>query len=349
MTASTMPAVVQYGLDAHQTELREVPVPRVADGEVLLRVGAASVCGSDVHQYLATRSWRVEVPVTLGHEFTGTVAAAGSGVDGFREGDRVVSETAARICGRCVYCRSGQYNVCPHRQGFGTMVDGAMAGYVAVPARCLHHIPDTLPFETAALTEPTCVAYNAVVERSLVKPGDIVLVLGPGPIGLLCLSVARLRGAGTLIMAGLSADAARLELARTLGATHTVDLERDDLSAVLAGIGDGYGADLVIDAAGVSASFRTAMASVRPMGQITKVGWGPAPLNASLDPIVGKAVTVNGSFSHTYRTWERVIEILAAGQINVRALVGLETPLENWRAGFDGMHAGAITKAVLLP
>ncbi|HEX6508673.1 MAG TPA: zinc-binding dehydrogenase, partial [Chloroflexota bacterium] len=166
---------------------------------------------------------------------------------------------------------------------------------------------------------------------------------------LLCLAVARLHGAGALIMAGLSVDTPRLDLAIRLGATHTVDLQTQDLAEVLRGIGDGYGADLVIDAAGVSASFHTAMDAVRPMGQITKVGWGPAPLGVSLDPIVGKAVTVAGSFSHTYRTWERVIGLLSSGQLDVSPLIGLETTLDNWREGFDGMHEGRMTKAVLVP
>lgn len=349
MDAATMPAVVQFGLEAGNVELREIPVPAIADDEALLRVAAVGVCGSDVHQYRATPSWRVTVPVVLGHEFTGVVAAVGARVEGFRVGDRVVSETAARICGRCAWCHAGAYNVCPHRQGFGYGIDGAMAAYVRVPARCLHHIPDSLPFERAALTEPACVAYNAVAERSTVKPGMSVLVLGPGPIGLLCLAIARLHGATDLIVAGLTADRARLDLASTLGATRTVDLQRQDLSETIAATGDGYGVDLVVDAAGVAASFRTAMAAVRPLGQITKVGWGPGPLDASLDPIVQKAVTVNGSFSHTYVTWERVIALLDSGQIDLTSLVGLEAGLERWREAFDGMHKGAIAKAVLRP
>jgi alcohol dehydrogenase/L-iditol 2-dehydrogenase len=344
-----MAGVVQFALEAGSVELREVPIPQFDEDEVLLRVGAVSVCGSDVHQYHGTPSWRVNVPVVLGHEFTGTVAAVGARVEGFKEGDRVVSETAARICGHCVFCRSGNYNVCPHRQGFGYGIDGAMAEYVRVPARCLHHIPDSLPFERAAMTEPTCVAYNAVAERSTVKPGVSVLVLGPGPIGMLCLLVARLHGATEVIAAGLTSDRARLDLARSLGATRTVDLQQENLSEVIAGIGDGYGVDLVVDAAGVAPSFKSAMASVRPLGQITKVGWGPGPLDASLDPIVQKAVTVNGSFSHNYSTWERVISLLASGQVDTGPLVGMQGGLDRWKDGFDGMHEGAIPKAVLLP
>ncbi len=349
MRMATMPAVVQYGLNAGQVELREVPVPDVGEDEVLLKVGAVSVCGSDIHQYHATHSWPVNVPVILGHEFTGTVVATGNAVRGFHEGDRVVSETAARICGQCVYCRSGQYNVCPQRRGFGYGINGAMAGYVRAPARCLHPIPDELVFEVAALTEPSCVAYTAVVERTTIRPGSSVMILGPGLIGLLCMMMAKVCGAGTLVVTGLRKDSSRLELARQLGATHTLNTEVEDLAAFVRSLGDGYGVDVVIDATGVSAAFQSAMEVVRPLGQITKVGWGPTPLGASLDPIVQKAVTINGSFSHTYRTWERVIALLASGQLDVSAIAGLVTSMDQWQQAFEAMQSSAVAKAVLRP
>ncbi len=349
MRMATMPAVVQYGLNAGQVELREVPVPDVGEDEVLLKVGAVSVCGSDIHQYHATHSWPVNVPVILGHEFTGTVVATGNAVRGFHEGDRVVSETAARICGQCVYCRSGQYNVCPQRRGFGYGINGAMAGYVRAPARCLHPIPDELVFEVAALTEPSCVAYTAVVERTTIRPGSSVMILGPGLIGLLCMMMANVCGAGTLVVTGLRKDSSRLELARQLGATHTLNTEVEDLAAFVRSLGDGYGVDVVIDATGVSAAFQSAMEVVRPLGQITKVGWGPTPLGASLDPIVQKAVTINGSFSHTYRTWERVIALMASGQLDVSAIAGLVTSMDQWQQAFEAMQSSAVAKAVLRP
>ena len=201
------------------------PVPDVGDDDVLLEVGAVSVCGSDVHQAHNTHSWPVNVPVVLGHEFGGTVARAGRSVRGFREGDRVVSETAAQICGECMQCRTGWYNLCPKRLGFGYGLDGAMAQYVRVPARCLHRIPDSLPFDLACLAEPHAVAYQAMCVNSTIRPGDTVVVLGPGPIGLLCARMAALSGADPLIVAGLTADAPRLEAARQLGATHTVNMQ----------------------------------------------------------------------------------------------------------------------------
>jgi alcohol dehydrogenase/L-iditol 2-dehydrogenase len=341
-----MPAVVHHTLAPHGVDLREHPVPAAGGGEALLAVRGVSVCGSDVHQYHNTQSWPVNIPVVLGHEFGGEVAQLGAGVSGFREGDRVVSETAAVICGSCVYCRSGEYNVCPHRKGFGYGVDGAMARFVRVPARCLHHLPDRVGWTHAALTEPCCVAYNAVVVKTRIRPGDTVVVIGPGPIGLLCLQMAKLCSPGRLVMVGVEADRPRLEVARALGADAAH--YENPLEAVRA-CGDGLGADVVIDAAGVSESLRLALEMVRPNGQVTKVGWGPRPLGFSLDPLVQKAVTLQGSFSHTYRTWEAVLELMAAGALRLDPVIGAVEPLENWRAAFDSMAARTIIKAVLRP
>jgi L-iditol 2-dehydrogenase len=314
-----------------------------------LQVGAVGVCGSDVHQYHNSQSWTVRVPVVLGHEFCGSVARVGARVKGFREGDRVVSETAANICGECLLCRTGNYNLCPSRSGFGAGTHGAMANYVRVPARCLHHIPDVLPFERAALTEPCCVAYNAVVVKSPIRPGDVVVVIGPGPIGLLCAEMARIAGTGTLIVAGTTQDASRLEVARKLGATHAIDVQTRNIAEFMREVGDGLGADVVIDAAGASAALKTALDIVRPGGHITKVGWGPQPLNFSLDPLVQKAVRLQGSFSHTFENWEKVVAMLSTGQINLGPIISQVAALEKWKDCFDGMHSGKYVKAILRP
>jgi L-iditol 2-dehydrogenase len=247
----TQQAVVQYALAPMSVELREIPVPEIGPSDVLLAVGAVSVCGSDVHQAYGTHSWPVNIPVALGHEFGGTVAAAGHDVQDFREGDRVVSETAAVICGACLMCRTGRYNLCPTRKGFGYGVDGAMAQFVKVPARCLHRVPDSLPFELACLTEPHSVAYNAMCENATIRPGDSVLVVGPGPIGLLCARMAALSGAHPLIVAGLSGDGARLATARALGATHAVNIQAEKLEDVVKSVAP-IGADVVCDASGAS-------------------------------------------------------------------------------------------------
>lgn len=341
-------AVVQYALEPWAVELREIPVPEVGEHDVLLKVGAVSVCGSDVHQATNTHSWPVNIPVVLGHEFCGTVAHAGSAVRGVKEGDRVVSETAAVICGDCLMCRTGRYNLCPTRKGFGYGVNGAMASFVKVPARCLHAIPDSLPFELACLTEPHSVAYQSVILNSHIRPGDVVVVLGPGPIGLLCARMAALAGAHPLIVAGLSADAERLETAKALGATHVVDIQKQSLEEVVRSI-DPLGADLVCDASGASRPLDVALQIAKPDGQVTKVGWSPDNVPVNMNPLVQKNIRLQGSFSHNYPVWERVIHLLDAGLTRAELIVGLKTDLQDWRRGFDGMHHGQVIKSVLIP
>ncbi len=345
-----MSAVVHYALKEGAVELRDVPRPSPpGEGEVLLASRAVGVCGSDVHQFHNTQSWAVNVPVVLGHEFCGSVAAVGKGVSGFREGDRVASETAARICGHCAYCRSGEYNLCPERLGFGYGLDGAMADFVTVPARCLHHLPDAVSFEKAALTEPCCVAYNAACVKTQIRPGDAVLIVGPGTIGLLCLLFAKLGGARWLGLAGLEKDAGRLVMGKTLGADCILDGSiQENLEAIKAQ-GDGLGVDTVIDASGHSAALQLALQAVRPGGQITKVGWGPQPLDFSLDLLVKKAARIQGSFSHNYAMWEKVIALFASGRLDPTPLIGRVAPLVEWRTCFEEMASGHAAKNVLMP
>ena len=344
-----MPAVVNFSPEPFSVDLREVPVPEIGESDVLLSVQAVGICGSDLHQFTGKQSWKVNYPVVLGHEFSGVIAKKGRLVRGFSEGDRVVSETAAVIDAASPYSRQGLYNLDPNRLGFGYGVNGAMTRFAKVPERCLHRIPAHLAFETAALTEPCCVAYNATCVNSHIRPGDSVAVIGPGPIGLLCAMMARIAGAGTVVVIGIPADAHRLETARKLGANATLGAAGEDIGAWVRNFGDGYGVDLVIDAAGVSATLRLAMEIVRPAGQITKVGWGPQPLNFSLDPLVQKAVTLQGSFSHNWPVWEKVIALLSSGQLNLDLVLNRISPLAEWHEAFEEMHSGKIVKGVLKP
>jgi alcohol dehydrogenase/L-iditol 2-dehydrogenase len=336
-------AVVNYGPEQFNVELREIERPTIGADDVLLEVAAVGVCGSDLHQWTAEHSWPVNYPVVLGHEFAGNVADVGKNVKGWREGDRGVSETAAVIDLESPLTRQGLYNLDPTRKGFGYGVNGAMTRYVRVPVRCLHHLPDNLPFEKAGLTEPCCVAYNAVAVNSNVKPGDRVVVLGPGPIGILCGAIARLQG-GDVALVGLERDRARLNIAEQFGCTAIVDGLDQWVKQ-----GDGLGVDGVIDAAGISATLKTALDIVRPAGWVTKVGWGKAGYGHSLDPLVQKNVTLRGSFSHNWPIWERVIRLLATGTLDVQKIIGGIWPLDQWHEAFETMHSGKIAKAVLKP
>lgn len=349
LTNGSMIGLVNYAKEPGSVELRELPIPEIGEEDVLMSVHSAGICGSDLHQFHGSQSWQVNYPVVLGHEFAGVIAQAGKRVTEFKEGDRVVSETAAVLPRDSALIRRGLYNLEPGRLGFGYGVDGAMTSFVKVPARCLHHVPASLPLESAALTEPCCVAYNAVCANSRVRPGDSVAVIGPGPIGLLCVMMAKLSGAGHLIVIGTAADAKRLEVARKIGADTALVVQGEQVQDWVKSQGDGYGVDLVIDAAGVSASLKMALDIVRPAGQITKVGWGPQPLNFSLDPLVQKAVTLQGSFSHNWAMWQSVLILLATGKIDLSPVLNRVASLKEWRASFEAMHTGAIVKAVLRP
>jgi len=339
----TSPGVVNFAREKHAVELRDMPRPDIGPDDVLLDVAAVGVCGSDLHQWTADHSWSVNYPVVLGHEFGGHVREIGSNVSGWREGDRAVSETAAVIDVNNPMSRAGLYNLDPTRKGFGYGVNGAMTRFVRVPARCLHKIPEGLAFEKAALTEPCCVAYNAVVKNAHIEPGDRVVVFGPGPIGLLCAAMARLCGAEVAVV-GLERDRTRLQIAQQYGCEAIVDGLEDWARA-----GDGLGVNGVIDAAGVSATLKMAMQIVRPAGWISKVGWGPQPLNFSLDPLVQKNIRLQGSFSHNWPIWERVLRLLSTGSLDVQPIIGGVWALSQWHEAFEKMHSGEIAKAVLRP
>ena len=337
------PAVVNFAPERGCVEIREIDRPTIGPEDVLLEVANVGVCGSDLHQWTADHSWPVNYPVVLGHEFGGHIVELGSGVQGWQEGDRVVSETAAIIDPDNPMTRRGLYNLDPTRKGFGYGVDGAMTKFVRVPARILHHVPDQLPFEQACLTEPCCVAYNAVVRNARIEPGDRVVVLGPAPSAS-CAPRWPNCAARKSPLSGSSKIAAVSRSRRSYGCEIIIGdckpwaTERD-----------GLGCDGVIDAAGASATLEIALDIVRPAGWISKVGWGPQPLGFNLDPLVQKNVTLQGSFSHNWPIWERVIALLSSGQLDVRPIIGGVWPITDWHEAFEKMHRGDVVKSVLTP
>ncbi len=336
-------AVVNFAPEKGSVEIREIEKPVIGEKDVLLEVVNVGVCGSDLHQWTSDHSWPVNYPVVLGHEFGGYITAIGSRVRDWREGDRVVSETAAIINQSNPMSRVGLYNLDPDRKGFGYGVNGAMTKFVRVPARCLHHIPEHLPFEQACLTEPCSVAYNAVAVNSHIRPGDRIIVLGPGTIGILSAAIARINGAEVAIV-GLEADKRRLDIAKQYDCETIVGDATEWAMRK-----DGLGVDLIIDAAGASSTLKTAMELVRPNGQITKVGWGPQPLGFSLDPLVQKNIRLQGSFSHNWPVWEKVISLMSNGMLDVKPIIGGIWPVTDWHEAFSKMHQGEIVKSVLKP
>jgi len=343
-----MRALVNYSDSPGSVELRDLDKPALKADQVLIRVAATGVCGSDLHTWKGPVSWTIDRPIVLGHEYAGTIEEVGSRVSDWKVGERVTGETAAEVCGRCAYCKTGNYNLCPQRKGFGALYNGSMAEYIAVRQGILHRIPEKISFEEAALTEPAAVAFNAVFVKSKIIPGDTVVVIGPGTIGLMALQMARQAGPGTIVMIGLSKDASRLELAESMGADRIVYADKEDPVSVVMELGDGLGADLIVDAVGIRTTIRQSQSMVRPNGQITKIGWDANPYSDTLDPLVAKAATFQGSFSHTWPSWERVLRLMALRRIDVKSMLR-SFPIEQWEQAFTEMDSLRTAKAVLLP
>ena len=345
-----MKAVVKYGQEPDRVELRDMPVPKVRSGTVLLEVKAAGVCGWDIEMWRHRMAHPVTVPVIQGHEFSGIVAEVGPDVREWCVGDRVVSETSAYVCSRCRWCRQGQYQICPERKGFGYDVDGAFTKYVVVRQDILHRIPEKIPFEEAALSEPFCVAHHALVDMITVRPGDTVAVIGPGPIGMTALQVARVLGASQMILIGNDASATRMKIAgRERWADKIINADRQNAPQAVLDRTEGEGADVVVDAAGNSAALKTALDSVRRLGQIVKIGWGPKPFNESLDTLLRKSATLVGTFGHNWHNWEAVLKLMKAGRLDARSLITALLPISEWREAFIRAESFEALKMVLMP
>lgn len=343
-----MKAIVNFSAGKGNVELQDVPIPKIGPKDILMKVQAVGVCGSDLHMYHDVQGFEVKRPVILGHEFSGIVADVGEDVKTIKIGDRVVSETPSYVCETCIYCRTGEYNLCPDRKGFGVLDDGAMAQYVKTREPIVHRIPSGVSYEKAALTEPACVAYNAVAHHSNIKPGDHVVVFGPGPIGLMCVQIAKLYSPASLTIVGIEADMNRLAIAKNFGADHIINASKQNVIEEIMKLGDGLGPDLVLDAVGNSTTLKQSIEVVRPGGQITKIGWGPEPVGISLDPLIQKAAKLQGSFSHNYPMWEKVLLLMDQGKIDPLSMAKVY-PIEEWEKAFKDMDSLAQAKSIILP
>ena len=344
-----MKAVVKYADAPGATEIRDVPVPEIGETDVLVEVAFTGVCGTDPHLHKNTSAFKFVRPFILGHEFAGTIVKVGNQVTGFSVGNRVTSETHAEYCGKCSLCRTNNYPLCRERKGYGFHVDGAFTKYVKVPQRILHHVPDNVSLKAASITEPFCVAYKAFVSNSKVNPGDTVVIIGPGSIGILCARLAQLSGAGEIVVIGTEGDDKRLELSKEFGATIIINSSKEDPLKRILSMGDGYGADLVLDLAGSSSALKLSMDAVRPAGQITKIGWGRQPVNFSIDPIIAKSVTLRGHFSHTWDVWEKCLTLMGKGMVNPERLITHELGIDQWEKAFEMSESKEAVKVILKP
>ncbi len=344
-----MKAVVKTKRGRGNIELKDVDIPGIEPDEVLVEVKFAGICGTDVHIYHDSAFYTP--PVILGHEYSGVIVQKGSEVVDFDIGDRVTSP-ATISCGECLMCRTNHANRCVGEQKriLGThKADGTFARFVAVPSRILHKIPEPLSLEEASVAELAACVVHAVFERVAVGPGDVVAILGPGPMGLLTLQAAKIAGAEQVIVTGIGADQDRLKVAEDLGADLIINVEQVDPVERVRSLTDGWGADVVFEASGASPARRQAFSMVRRCGKVGLIGLTGEPTDIDLDKIVEGELDVKGSWGTVWTSWRRTLNLLSSGMMQVAPLISAKLPLESWREGFKLMEERRALKVLLTP
>jgi L-iditol 2-dehydrogenase len=341
-----MKALLKYAPGDGHVDVRDVDEPRCGHDQVKIEIAFCGVCGTDLHVLHDT--FRNYPPVILGHELAGTVVEAGART-GVPLGQRVAVLGATSVtCGECEHCRSGYFIFCKRRRGMGHGVHGGFAPYVVARPDQLYPVPDHMPLDEAALSEPFAAVVQAVLEIGRVQPGEAALVSGPGPMGLLCLKLLVAEGV-TTIVAGTAADGERLEAARRFGAAAAVDVEADSLPDVVLDLTTGAGVDASFDCAGHPSSIRACLDALRPMGRHVQVGICGEDVVFPMDQVFYKGLTVTGSVCYTTRTWERMFEIFAQGRVRLQDLVSHRLPIDEWRTAFDLCLERTALKVLLYP
>ena len=333
-----------------QLEILNLPTPRPAEDELLIRIRACGICGSDVHGYDGSTGRRLP-PVVMGHEAAGVVESVGSAVENFRVGDRVTFDSTV-YCGKCFYCQRGQINLCDNREVIGVSTpafrrNGAFAEFVAVPARIAYHLPENMPFSHAALIEAVSVAVHGV-SLTPIALEDTVVVVGAGMIGLLTLQAARQAGAGRVFVVDI--DDTRLEMARNLGATETFNSRNADVIPQIMLQTAGRGADAALECVGNSVTVKLAVDSVRKGGTATLIGNVAPTVEFGLQSVVTRQVRVQGSCASSGE-YPACISLISRGAIRVEPLVSAVAPLEDGVSWFHRLYERepGLLKVVLEP
>ncbi len=336
-------------------DIFEHPEPKITRGdEVLIEVAACGICGSDLHTY----RWRAEemsrvkrqmqFPRVLGHEVAGTVRQAGRDVvGGFQVGDRAMCETSAG-CGFCYYCHMGRPNLCERRHEYtlGVGADGGFARFMVIRSNCLYKIPASISFVEAAVMEPFAMVVHAI-GRSHMKAGDHVVIMGPGPMGLLAAMIAKASGAASVTVAGLAIDRERLIVASRIGA-EAIEISGNRLEEAVLNRTDGRGADIVFDIAGGSEALSSALEVVRKAGEVVMVGLGdPGPLEQKT--IVIKELSIVGALSRLPSDWDRASALISSRTVDLRPVISHILPLQRAKEAFELLDARKGIKIVLVP
>jgi L-iditol 2-dehydrogenase len=324
--------------------------PPILDDEVLVRVKACGICGSDIHGYDGSTGRRIP-PVIMGHEASGEIVEVGRTVSNWKIGDRVTFDSTI-YCNECAYCRRGLINLCDNRRVLGVSCDeylqhGAFAEYVAIPQQILTRIPDGVSYDKAAMVEPISIAFHAV-NLSPIHLGNTVVVVGAGMIGLLVIQALRLAGCGQII--AIDIDPSKFDLAYHFGADECLMSHPDNVRQRVFELTEGQGASVSYDVVGLSSSLEVALAAVKKGGQITLVGNFKPTVDLPLQKVVNRQITLQGSCASNGE-YPAVLNMLARGSIQVDPIISAVAPLSDGAAWFERLYSGdsALMKVILRP
>ena len=293
---------------------------------------------------------RYAYPVIIGHEGAGVVVEVGEGVTSVKVGDRVTAETTLTACGTCEYCRKGETNMCAHRKGLGSAADGYFANYCVASAQYCHKLADDLSFEEGALAEPFACVVHAVSNLTHPYPGDLVLVVGPGPMGQMVAALAKACGC-VVVMSGITGDEERLRFAReNYGIQHTVNSQETDLKAYLEELSEGRGADFVYECTGTLPGIDCALDCCKRKGTFVAIGMnmGKVPIDY-YNVIYKKEITIQGDKSTSTVTWARTLRILNGKCVDLKPLITDVIPMSQWLSGYEKFRKGKAMKVVMHP
>ena len=336
-----MKAAVWYG--GKDIRIEDVPTPKIKDDDVLVRVKAVSICGSDVHAYRGVSKRRIP-PLVMGHEFSGEIVKLGKSVKGFKDGERVVVEPIL-TCGICRLCQLGRSNICENMRLVGLHLSGAFSEYVSVLASNCHTLPDTVSFEEASLAEPLAVAVHAVTLASL-ETNEDVCILGSGAVGLMTLQVVNDIGAENLFV--IDTLEYRLDLAKKLGATRTINAKKEDpVKEVLAH----GGVNTVFEAVGLQKTVKQALSMVQKGGKVVIIGMLDAMMELDMLDVTVKEIEIRGSYGYTSKDFKQALTLITKGKVDVKPLITHVLPLHDIAKGFDILSKGTenVIKVVLKP
>lgn len=343
-----MKALVKLSYDPYDAELREIEDPIPGPGEVIVKVHAAGICGTDMKIYHG--QYRpYNVPLVMGHELTGRIFAVGEGVEGLPLGTPVTSRTIVTQCGKCPLCLSGRENLCRAKTRIGFEYNGAFAQFIKLKQDQIHVLPNDADLTAAVVTEIFAVVFHAI-RTVAIKPAHRVLIIGPGPIGLAAVMVAKAEGA-TVAVAGLAADSDRLAIAKEIGADITIlsNVDDDPGHKELLSITHGLGPDIVLECSGTGGGITYGLNLCRSGGRYVQIGTQSSQVTVDFMRVAYKEIEVSGSIGHTRLEWDDVIRFITRDQKRFYPLIKHVYSMDNWREALTAAEGRDAAKVVILP